>query len=250
MRSLGPLVLAGLRQRYAGSVLGALWGFLGPFVEVAAYVALFSLLLPPGDTRERYTFPLAVTAGLLPWASLRETLESAAGALPEHRWIRRSRVPLELLIGKLVLVASARGLVGLLLVQIAAAVGGTLPGIEAVALPLLAFALQVVACWGLALGAAPLGVLFPDSRPALASGLTLLTFASPIVYPEHLVSGPLAIALEWNPYTHLLRLFRLPLEPGVPVWSSLAVSAAFAAACLALGTLLRRRLWWSARDRL
>ena len=53
----------------------------------------------------------------------------------------------------------------------------------------------------------------PDLRPGLASALTLATFASPIVYPETLPGGTLRALLEWNPFTHLLRLYRLPLAP-------------------------------------
>ena len=44
-RSLGPLVVAELRHRYAESALGALWAVLVPLVEVAAYAIVFGLLL-------------------------------------------------------------------------------------------------------------------------------------------------------------------------------------------------------------
>jgi ABC-type polysaccharide/polyol phosphate export permease len=190
-----------------------------------------------------------VAAGLLPWASLREGIEGAAGVLPEQRWIRRSRVPLELLVGRLVLVSAARGVVGLALVQVAAAATGQSPGPFALLLPFLGIALQVVATWGLGLGIAPLGVLFPDLRPALASGLTLLTFASPIVYPERLVPAPLLRVLELNPYTHLLRLYRPPATAAVAV-HSLLIATAFAAVSITLGLWVRRQYWWAARDRL
>jgi ABC-type polysaccharide/polyol phosphate export permease len=84
----------------------------------------------------------------------------------------------------------------------------------------------------------------------LASLLTLLTFASPIVYPESQASGAVRALLLGNPFTHLLRLYRSPLEP--LGWRSTLVSAAVATATVlvlvAVGHATRRRLWWKARD--
>jgi homopolymeric O-antigen transport system permease protein len=105
--------------------------------------------------------------------------------------------------------------------------------------------------FGLGLIVAPLAILYPDLRPALATGLTALTFASPIVYPESLLAGPIRAALEWNPFTHFLRLYRMPLgtaaHAGAP---DLAVAVVTTAGLLALGWAARSRLWWAAPDRL
>jgi len=251
-RSVGPLVLAELRHRYAGSVLGALWAVLAPLVEVAAYAIVFGLLLGPGKSPDGMAFAFFVASGLLPWSSLREALESSALALQENRWIRRSRVPLELLVARAVLAAAVRGAAGLVLVVAFALARGLGPGPGDLVLPFLALALQVVACFGLGLILAPLAVLQPDLRPGLTSALTLLTFASPILYPESLLPAPLVALLEWNPFTHFLRFYRLPLaQPGtVAGLPELAVVLATALGLLGTGLLVKQRLYWPARDRL
>jgi len=103
--------------------------------------------------------------------------------------------------------------------------------------------------WGLIV--APLAILHPDLRPALATGLTALTFASPIVYPESLLGGPIRAALEWNPFTHFLRLYRMPLgSPSGAGATDLTVALATTMGLLAMGWAVRSRLWWAARDRL
>jgi ABC-type polysaccharide/polyol phosphate export permease len=118
--------------------------------------------------------------------------------------------------------------------------------------PFVALGLQLLATQGLGLLVAPLATLAPDLRPALASALTLLTFASPILYPESLARGWLSTALGVNPFTHLLRLYRFPLEPLTAPELLLSLGVAFGAALVmsALGQFACSRLWWSARDAL
>lgn len=252
VRSVGPLVLADLRHRYAGSLLGGLWAVIGPFVEVAAYAAVFGLVLRPRGAREGLAFALFVASGLLPWSALREALEGAAATLPDNRWIRRSLVPMELLVARQALVSAARAGAGLVLVLAISLAWGPWPGWAGLLLPLVALSLQTAVAFGLGLVLAPASTLYPDLRPGLASALTLLTFASPIVYPESLLGGTLAALVEWNPFTHLLRLYRFPLAPSQAslVPADLAVALATPVASVALGTLLKDRLWWAARDRL
>ena len=250
-RSVGPLVLADLRHRYAGSVLGGLWSALGPLVEVAAYALVFGLVIRPQTAQDGLTYSLFIASGILPWSALREGLESSAATLPDNRWIRRSRVPMELLVARQVLVSAVRGACGLLLVLAAAFAAGYGTGVLGVLWPMVGLLLQTAAVFGLGLVLAPLSTLYPDLRPALATGLTALTFASPIVYPESLLSGPVRAALEWNPFTHFLRLYRFPLtsDPGGGA-SDLAVAVATTVALLAVGWGMRGRRWWAARDRL
>ena len=112
------------------------------------------------------------------------------------------------------------------------------------------FLLGAAVALGLVL--APLTVLYPDLRPGLGSGLTLLTFASPILYPESLVPPRLLGLLEWNPFTHFLRLYRLPLEAagGGAGPADLLVVVLVPLGLVALGVGLGGRLYWPARDRL
>ena len=251
LRSLGPLVSADLHRRYAGSALGGLWAILGPALEAAAYFAIFGWIL---GTARAAPMPYAVliASGLFPWIWLRESLEGSASVLADNRWIRRSRVPSELLVARLTLAASFRALVGLAVVIGFALISARRPGLLGWIAPLAALVLQGVGTYGLGLLVAPLAPLLPDARPTLASLLTLLTFASPIVYPESLASGAARTLLLANPFTHLLRLYRSPVEPlGVSATLlSVGVALGTALGALALGGAVRRRLWWKARDAL
>jgi ABC-type polysaccharide/polyol phosphate export permease len=243
-------VLADLRHRYGGSPLAALWALLVPLIEVVAYVLLFGFLLAGRVPQSGLSFGLFLAAGILPWASLREGLEGAAAVLHENRWIRRSTVPVELLVARQVVAALPRATFGLVLVFAVEWARGSSVN-PAWILPLVALYLQTAAAYGLGLALAPLAALHPGFRPALASALTLLTFASPVLYPESLLGGTARAILDWNPFTHLLRLYRFPLG-GEALLSAGDVTVALAApvVCMAFGALLKQRLWWAARDRL
>jgi ABC-type polysaccharide/polyol phosphate export permease len=247
--SLGPLVHADLRRRYAGSVLGAFWAILAPLLEAAAYAIVFGAILRAGRTAGM-PYAVLIASGLFPWISFREAIEGCASVLADHRWIRRSRVPAELLVARLVLASSVRALVGLAVVYGFAALAGRPPGLLAWLSPLLALGLQVLGTYGLGLLVAPLGTLLPDVRPTLMSLLTLLTFASPIVYPESLAQGLARTVLLANPFTHLLRLYRSPIEPLAPeaFLTSLAVALGTSLVAAAAGQAAHHRLWWRARD--
>src|SRR5512145_2506722 len=114
--TLGPLLRADLRQRYAGSRLGAAWAIASPLLEVAAYVLVFGWLAGAAAGPDPLAFAVLLAAGLLPWSALREALEGSSSALVENRWIRRSRVPMELLVARSVSLSAARAIVGILLV--------------------------------------------------------------------------------------------------------------------------------------
>jgi len=249
LHSLGPLVLADLRRRYAGSALGALWAGLGPLVEVGAYALVFGWLLGVAQ-QGPLPYVVLIASGLFPWISLRETLEGCTSVLPDSRWIRRSRVPMELLVARVLLASSTRAVVGVVVVFGFAAAAGARPGLMDWTWPLIALALQVLGSYGLGRLVAPLTTIFPDLRPTLVSLLTLLTFASPILYPESLAHGTLKTILLCNPFTHLLRLYRSPVAPlpwQVGVYSTGIVLAAVLVALVA-GELARARLWLRARD--
>ena len=251
IRSVVPLALADLRRRYAGSALGGLWAVAAPLIEVGVYAVVFGFLVPTAAAGAGPSYAIFVASGLLPWAAWREALEGSTTTLSENRWIRRSRVPVELLVSRHVLATAVRAAVGLVIV-LAAALLTRDPGAVLYAAPVavLGLGLQLVLCYGLGIALAPLGALYPDLRPGLGSALTLLTFGSPSLCPESAL-GPAARALvDWNPFTHLLRLHRFPLAlpGGELVPRDVLAPAAAAVVLYGLGTLLKARYWWRARD--
>jgi ABC-2 type transport system permease protein/lipopolysaccharide transport system permease protein len=155
---------------------------------------------------------------------------------------------MDLLVARQVAASLPRMVLALVVAYAALAFRPRPPG-AAFLLPLVAMGLQLAASQGLGLALAPLAVLRPGARAVLASALTLLTFASPIVYPEEMLGSAALRAIEWNPFTSALRLYRAPLG-SAPTLGDVTFVAAFAAACLGAGAFVKGRLYWPARDRL
>jgi lipopolysaccharide transport system permease protein len=159
---------------------------------------------------------------------------------------------MDLLVARCVAQSALRATVGILLVLAFVLARGRSPGVALLAMPWLALLCQVAAAHGLGRALAPLAALYPDLRVGLTSGLTLLTFASPILIPEPALPAPVLSVMEWNPFTHLLRMYRCPLGSGASNLAAADVGIALATAVLLLllGGALQRRLFWAARDRL
>jgi len=222
-----------LKARYRGSVLGFFWSLINPLLLLGVYAMVFGFILKPGHGAVP-TEPYAVflVTGLFPWVWFSASLLEGAGSLIANAGlIRKAVFPAELL----PLVSVSANLVHFLLALpitgvalligrlLGYPVGGwgilLLPAVVALHLPLVA---------GLALGLAALTAHFKDVRDILTNLLTLLFFATPIIYslqavPSHL----LQMALRANPLTPYTLAYQQTLFAGtVPApweWGEMAV---------------------------
>ncbi|MGD2114376.1 MAG: ABC transporter permease [Acidobacteriota bacterium] len=236
---LATLTARELKARYRGSVLGFLWSLINPLLLLGVYSVVFGFILTPGRGAGIRTDPYAVflVTGLFPWIWLSTSLLEGAGSLIANAGlIRKAAFPAELL----PLVSVAANLVHFLLalpiVAAALVVGrltghpvagwGTLalPGIVLLQLPLIA---------GLALGLAALTAHFKDVRDILTNLLTLLFFATPIIYPLDIIPAEwLRLGIRANPLAPYTLAYQESLffgrAPGPELWLQMAVVSALA----------------------
>ena len=114
-----PRVLEGVvhdvRQRYAGSLFGALWAVVFPLMQLAIYSVLYIEVFkirPEGLTVSGYM--VLIFSGLIPLMAFSEALTSATGSLVSNRNLLLNTVfPAELIPVRAVLAAQISGLVGL-----------------------------------------------------------------------------------------------------------------------------------------
>jgi ABC-type polysaccharide/polyol phosphate export permease len=105
--------------------------------------------------------------------------------------------------------------------------------------PLL-FAIQICVLAGLGTMLACINVFFRDTSPGLDSFLTLLFYATPIIYPLAKVPSDVRPLMNLNPMVPLIEGWRTVFVdgemPGLELWPA----AVFAAVALALGALTLR----------
>ncbi|MCA1582759.1 MAG: ABC transporter permease [Acidobacteria bacterium] len=236
---LKEMVVRDLRSRYAGSGLGVLWAFALPVLWMFLYTAVFAVILRAPVEKGYASFPEFLMAGLLPWMAISEGISRSASALTDNAaMVKKTVFPVETLVLSVILAAVVNQVIGFLVYGIyVAMVGHFSPGWALLALP--ALFLQVLLTFGIGCLAATVTTFLRDAVQAISIGLTVVFWATPIVYPAALVPARFRPILSANPITHLTewyrRAFTLHMLPDAGSALYLTVCAVAAAA---VGTAL------------
>jgi len=205
---LKEMVVRDIRARYAGSGLGLLWAFLHPILWMALYTGVFSLVLRVPIEAGYATFPEFLMAGLLPWMAISEGIARSSSCLIDNApMVKKTVFPLETLVLSVVLAAVANEAIAFAIYGAYVALLGHW-SFAWIWLVIPALLLQVLLTFGLGCVAATLTVFLRDTAHAVGIALTIVFYATPIVYPASLVPARLKPVIEANPVSHLVDLFR------------------------------------------
>lgn len=205
---LRNLVATDLQVRYQRSALGFLWSLLNPLLMLGVLAFFLSHVVRGVDNYALYLF-----SGLVPWMFFQQAVMDGCRALIAHEaLIKKVSVhklvfPLSTILVSAVNMAFTMVALFLLLKFVGAKL--TLP---MVVLP-GSIVLLVVFSMGVALISMTLVTYFRDFEHITNVGLQALYFATPILYPPHLL-GNYEWVLQYNPLTHLLELFQAPIYRG------------------------------------
>lgn len=223
-----------LAVRYAGSVWGFAWSLLHPLAQLAIYAFVFSqvfrVAVPEGYPGTSYTAFVAVA--LWPWIMFSEGLSRAMGSIGANAGlIRKVAFPHRLLVYASLLACCAIHLVGFVAVLVVLKATGNpvhLSGVPA-ALVLLVPYMLLAAGVGAALAA--LHTLLRDVEHVVQVVLTVLFYASPILYPAALIPKAIEAWVRFNPLAWFSERMREILLQGSGL---VAGDLAWASACLAV----------------
>ena len=239
---LKEMVLRDLRSRYAGSGLGILWAFASPVLWMVVYTMVFSGILRVPSPAGYASFPEFLLAGLLPWMAVQEGISRSATALTDNAaMVKKTVFPIEMLVLSAVIAAVANQLIAFAVFAAYLAVVGHL-ALPWVLLVLPALAVQIALTFGLGCFVATAATFVRDVVPVVGIALTVLFYATPVVYPAELVPGRLRFLIEANPFAHLTAWYRDAFTlHQMPEARSIVLTTLFAAAVLAAGAALFRR---------
>ena len=226
-----------LATRYAGSVWGFAWSLLHPLAQLAIFAFVFSqvfrIAVPAGFSGTTYTAFVAVA--LWPWIMFSEGLSRAMGSVGANAGlIRKVAFPHRLLVYASLMACCAIHLVGFVVVLLALAAFGDpvlMSGLPAAVLLLVPYMLLAA---GVGAALAALQTLLRDVEHVVQVVLTILFYASPILYPASLMPRAFEAWVRYNPLAWFSERMREILLQGSglvlgDLWWSLACAAAFAA---------------------
>jgi ABC-type polysaccharide/polyol phosphate export permease len=205
---LKEMVVRDVRARYSGSSLGLLWAFALPVLWMILYTVVFSLVLRVPVQAGFASFPEFLLPALLPWMAVQEGISRSASSLVDNAaMVKKTVFPVETLVLSVVIAAVVNELVAL---AVFAVYVGALGHLRADWLLLLvpALLLQTMLTFGIGCIAATSTAFLRDTVHAVGVGLTVVFYATPVVYPLSLVPPRLRPLIEANPLTHLVDLFR------------------------------------------
>ncbi len=235
-----------LTARYKGSLLGVLWALLTPIVMIAIFTFIFAGIFGArfGISNSQWDYPLYLFCGLLPWTMFQDSIQQSANTIVSHaNLVKRVVFPLETLPVAQTIASLGNQMFGLLALLAASIIIHSKLHLTILWLPVLLIP-QLLLTLGVAWLIASLGVFLRDIAQGISLVLMAWFYLTPIIYPESLVPARFQTFIAFNPFSHLVRSYRLTILEGLPPdWTSLGYFTLFSAICFFFG------YWWFARTR-
>ena len=236
-------------NRYSGSLLGLVWVFLFPLLFLTIYAFVYALVfrvrLPGGGLLD---YLLYVFTGLVPYLAMMEAANTATGSVRSHlSAIRSALMPIEIVPARIVGVALATMLVGLILVSVISVWTDRLSW-HVLLLPGVVIA-HAAFFLGLTCLLAVLGALIRDITYVVNLFSLMLLFLSPIAYTDTMLAPQLWFLRDLNPVYYIVDAYRQSFfETGPVDWGSLFVFLVISVTTLLAGAAMLRRFKGIATD--
>lgn len=200
-----------LAQRYGGSVSGMAWTFLQPLAQLAIYAFIFSQVfrasVPPEYPGVTYT--AFVAAALWPWTLFSESVLRGMGAVRENAGlIRKVALPSEVFVYAAVGACCVVQLAGFVVVLLVLRATGQAIHLSGIPFAIALLAPYALLATGVALVLGALQTLVKDVEYGTGIVLSIVFYATPILYPLALVPERWRGALSWSPLASLTSRIR------------------------------------------
>jgi lipopolysaccharide transport system permease protein len=190
-----------LVDRYAGSVLGAVWTFIFPLVNILIFTLIFSKLMGarlPGAS-SAFSYSIYLIPGIISWNAFANTVMRSSNVFIEKGpIISKVRIFLPYLPLYIVLSESVIFLISLVFFIVFLILTGT-PIAKAIVLLPFIYALQQIFAYTLGLFLAILNVFVRDVKEFTSILLQTWFWLTPIVYAPDILSDSVRTLLAFNP---------------------------------------------------
>ena len=211
---LTVLVRTDFRARYRGQALGMVWSVLYPLVMMGIMSLIFTQVFR-SQTRH---FPIFLLIGLIFWQWVTSSVTAATQVFVSHAdIIKRTVFARQLMPIAVVLSYGINCAIEsvALLIFLPIFPGAFKLSWALLTVPVLVV-LLVLLLSGVALGAAVLYVIYRDVAYIVSTGLLLLYWLTPVVYPVEVIPYPYRMLIQVSPLAGILHSLRHAIMDGQP----------------------------------
>ncbi len=227
------LVRKDLRGRYKGSVLGFLWTFINPLLQLVVYTIVFSFILPTNIDK----YYLYLFVGLIPWIFFSSSITGGSSSIVAQKdLVKKIYFPRQVIPISYVTSCFVNMLLCFVVIFIVIIISGI--GVNSAALLCLPIIMIVeyILALGMALFASAITVYFRDLEHILGILTMAWMYMTPIMYDKSIVPEELLPVFNLNPMTHVIECYRAVLYyKKVPELESLLSSLGLGILFLVLG---------------
>ena len=237
---ISSLVKKDLRTRYKGSVLGFLWTFINPLLQLVIYSLVFSVIMRVANV-DNYAIYLFVA--LIPWIFCQTSLTAgstciiASAGLVEKVYFPRIVLPISNVLSNFI-----NMLLSFIIVFAALIVTGYYPTAAAFTLPIIMI-IEFFFVLGLVFIFSALTVYFRDLEHILGIFTMAWMYITPILYTIDMIPEKFRFIADANPMTGIVVAYRDILYYGkFPDFSTLWFTIIFSVITTVVGYFIFQKL--------
>lgn len=222
-----------LRGRYKASVLGFLWTFVNPLLQLIVYTIVFSGILKTGIDK----YYLFLFVALVPWIFFQASITGGSSSIIAHQdLVKKIYFPREVIPISYVTSCFVNMLFSFVIIFAVVIVSGVkLNILGLLCLPVIMFVEYIMAV-GLALITSSVTVYFRDLEHILGIVTMAWMYLTPIMYPIEMIPEDFRKVFMFNPLVPIINAYREVMYYGrVPDLSTLIISFILGALFLAGG---------------
>lgn len=196
-----------IRGKYKGSVLGILWSFLNPLLQVVVYWIVFPYLFRAASMDNYLCY---LVTGIIPWTFFTTVINGGTMSMKANAGIiKKVYFPREILLISQVLSGIVNFLISCIIIVIFCVLTGAGLSYHIVFLPVLVL-IQSMLSLGIIFILSAINVYVQDVEYIVQFILNMAFYGTPILYQVDMFSnaGALLKLIAWNPMTILINAYR------------------------------------------
>lgn len=228
-----------VRGKYKNSVLGVIWSFLNPLLQIAVYAIVFPLIMR--SNLPNYTVFLC--CGLIPWNFFSTATSRTSFTMIENgNIIKKVYFPREILPLSVVTSEAINFIISTIII-LAFVLGYGMGLSKYIIFYPLILIVQYFLLIGISFIVSSVTVYFRDLQHFIGIALQLLFYATPIVYAPDSIPQNFQWILQFNPMTYIINGYRdIFYYQRIPDFASLGIVLAISITLCVIGYFIFKKL--------